>query len=744
MEKVVDFFTWLWERILHFFYWPLLFLRILFFPLSKITFVIIILLLGFYAICINDQGQDMMASFTATSILKPDNWYLRFFELFVLFWAISIWNVARVLLTAANLTSIIEAGIDKDRLNKLQLQEVVKANDLMVVTIDKMYSKYLQIAIIWYPRILAMIPYFIFYYGYQKQAKAFQSEFPINIIIMMLIAVGHFLYMLLRRRIVSLFVMKKYQTSNEPRETVSEEKNLFKALKKERVFWNTILTVIMVLVMFIYASYAATSTPEQGGKPGLIVLTGLTFYTLVGLVINYISNRVRFSFFLLVILISVFIFFDRNNNHTIQTLNSDNDLSLLNKRNMLTDSAYADYWLSKKFPNTSSFDTCTVYVIAAEGGGIRNCYWTYNVLTRLQSEKPGFYDKTFAVTGVSGGSIGLGFYYSFKYFYDQNRDKIKDSASFFKKLDTIASSDYLSAVTYSFLFQDLFQRFLPFPIESWDRSKKLANSFDAGFSSRFNIETCNLSTNYLQMWSNQNQAYKYPVILYNTILNEDGLKAIFAPFALSDTYFPGAVDILYEINQSVPIKEAMTSSARFPLLTAPGVIKRYDQVKRKDTSVIGHISDGGGFENTGIHTAMQTAKLLSERIKAQGLEEKIKVKVIYIGTGSSDFEIMNSIPAAKRNYSTPITKGYEVAWLSGGVNTIFGWMRSSYNYTVRIDSNYRLLQFRLNIKDDSSKHQLPLGWFLSDTSRALIRSQLTNSLRYTTINTNLNEFKKLK
>lgn len=493
--------------------------------------------------------------------------------------------------------------------------------------------------------------------------------------------------------------------------------------------------------MFIYSIWAASSQPEQNGKPGLIVITSLTFYTLIGLVINYAINRVKVPLFFIAVLVSTLVFFNWNNNHAIQTLVSSGDMKMLEDRNAINDVEYADYWLSKRFPDTALSYTTTLFVVAAEGGGIRNCYWTYSVLSKLQKIKPDFIDRTFAVTGVSGGSIGLGFFYYSRYIFDKHRNKIKDSTLFFTQLDTIASSDYLSRVTFGFLFPDLIQRFLPFPIESWDRSKMLANSFDDGFSKRFNIGKNLLSENYLSIWSDTSMAYKYPVVLYNTILNEDGMKAVFSPFRLSDSYYPDVVDLLLEINQSVPIKEAMTSSARFPIITAPGLLKRYDALQRKDTSRIGHISDGGGFENTGIQTAQQTARLLRDRIIAKRYKGQIKVKVIYIGSGLTPIEIPDQIPADKRKLSKTINKRYEIAWLPGAVNTIFSWMKSAHNENIRIDSNYRLLQFGLAIKDDSTKHQLPLGWYLSDTSRLLIKSQLNDATLNPQLRANLDRFK---
>lgn len=738
MARVFDYFDFLWKKIIWLSYWPLLVLRIIFFPLSKLSFVVFILFLGYYAICINDQGKDLMAAFTSKSIF--DDAYLQLFELFILFWAIATWNVARILLAAANLKSIIESEVSPDRLEKMGVAKLIDRRNMTLVYIDATYQKWLKVANDWFPRILAMVPYIIFFIGYQQQAKTFKANNPENLLIIGIIAVFHFLYICFRRRISAWILKKDPASFKSGAEILTEEKDLRKAVKKSRVMWNTVLTVMMVAVMFIYARWAANDAPGSNGKPGLIVITALTVYTLIGLLINYTINRVRVPLFLLAILVAILIFFNWNNNHSIQTLTGEDDIAMLEKRKTISDMAYADYWLAKKFPEVSDSTTKTVFIVAAEGGGIRNCYWTYSVLSKLQKEKPAFYDRTFAVTGVSGGSIGLGFYYNFRHYAEKHDSSLLTELNY-QKLDTISRSDYLSRVTYGFLFPDLLQRFLWFPVESWDRSKMLANSFDDGFSHRLNRRNL-LSENYLDMWSDTADAYKYPVVLYNTILNENGMKAVFAPYDLSDTYYPDVVDILAEINQSVPIKEAMTSSARFPLLTAPGLLKRYDPKQGKDTSRIGHISDGGGFENTAIQTAQQTARLLGDRYKAKGYKGRLIVRVIYIGTGVSSYEIDEGSPARKKTYKKAFNKDYEVAWLYGGVNTLFGWMKSSHNQSIRINPDYKLLQFRLTIKDeDSTKHQLPLGWFLSDASRTLIRNQLNDKMMNPLVKSSYNTFK---
>ena len=551
-------------------------IRACLFPLFKIPFVLIIILAGYYALNINDQGQDMMASFTEVSIFT--NLYLKLFVFFLICWAISIWNVSRALLSAANLEKLVESEIEEDQIKDDNLKKLIKAKGWVVATINPAYKKAMVFMIEWTPRIWALSPYVIFIFAYHQQSKALSSTFYENTIVIIIVTIIHMLYMIFRRRLWNKLFQKNsnYSIQNKEKEySLKEEKKLLIALKKSGILINTVLTLLMTAIMFIYSIIAANDYPGAKGMPGLIILSGFTFYTLIGLILNFLKNKFRIPIFLLLALFAIFIASNYNNNHSIQTLYTNQDSIMMEYRNKLTDSAYCDNWLTQKLINgiLDSNLKQTIFIVAAEGGGIRNCFWTYRVLSKLQALDSNFYDRTFAATGVSGGSIGIGFYYNYLHFSDSLKNGRFAPTGDSTKIDSICSADYLSRVTFGFMFPDLLQRFIPFNIENWDRSKFLSNSFDDGFSNYFTKANKKyLSENYLKMWSDTLNAFRYPALLFNTIFNEEGVKAIYSPYRLSDTYYANAMDLLFETKRSVPMKESMVSSARFPILTGPGLI----------------------------------------------------------------------------------------------------------------------------------------------------------------------------
>jgi F0F1-type ATP synthase assembly protein I len=437
-----------------------------------------------------------------------------------------------VLLSAANLKRLVEAEVDPSTV--LPEGEQLKAG-LVIASIDPNYKKIIEHLIKWVPRLLALIPYLIFIVAYVKENS---WENPFNIIIVMLIGIAHFLIIVFRRPVIKKVMSSKKAGKNnsvaaEEKRAYSweGEKNVWNAVRTSSVFSNTIITVIMAICVFIYAIAAAFSSPTDPGRPGLIILSSLIVYTLLGLVINLYVNRYRVPVFIILVLFAVFIASPRNENHSVQMLNNPADTKMIIDRKV--DSVYCSEWIDNKMKK-GIYDTSkqsTIFLIAAEGGGIRSCYWTYLVLQKLQNLQPSFYDHTFAATGASGGSMGLGFYYSYIY---HNKNKLNSSKFLLSgddsaQLDAICSGDYLSRVTYGFLYPDLIQRFIPWPIESWDRAKYMANSFDDGFSGKFIPRRGNLlSRNYQEMWSGTD-AYDHPALLFNSTYAERGSKAIFSP-----------------------------------------------------------------------------------------------------------------------------------------------------------------------------------------------------------------------
>ncbi|MGC8644145.1 MAG: hypothetical protein ACP5XB_30160, partial [Isosphaeraceae bacterium] len=70
-------------------------------------------------------------------------------------------------------------------------------------------------------------------------------------------------------------------------------------------------------------------------------------------------------------------------------------------------SEHIDHWLeARRGPIQTAADRYPVFIVSAEGGGIRAACWTAGVLCALQDSEPQFADHVLGISSVSGGSLG--------------------------------------------------------------------------------------------------------------------------------------------------------------------------------------------------------------------------------------------------------------------------------------------------------------------------------------------------
>ena len=699
-KKIITFLRSLKET----FATPLMWTRCWFFILTRIPFLFLLLAMGCFGFILNDQGKDLMIAFGKVSPLHP---YLLSFVFLLIIWSGILWYVARIVLTSANLRRIVDKEVKLDE--SLTKTDSAITHSLkegyIVVSIDSWYRRSIQGIAKVAPRILAAAPYVIFLVGFYT-VNGFEKKlnFWIKIIAVLLIGVAHVTYLCYRTVIFKDKSLPDIKSTDRFR--VEELRSPVEVIKLQRLQKTTKYIIPVIFIgSFLYAWITARSVPSLEGKPGLIILCGLIFYSIVGLLMDYISNWLKFPFFLLMLIIMLFVSLPFNNNHTVQITPDEQAITKINQR--IQDSVYFKEWLEYKLTSNqlkSKGDTIPVYIMAAEGGGIRACYWTEQVLKQLHLLYPELYKNTFAVTGASGGTVGLGFFYNYIYQQAGNDISLLSKKEFYSSLDTIAASDFLSGVTYGFLFPDLWQRTIPWPVESFDRAKFLNKAFGSAFKEHTtysdNSKPSILDQSLLTS-SEQTTRFNYPVILYNSLFVEQGQKAIFAPYKLSATYYSDVLDIFDSTKVLVPVTEAMVSSARFPVITPPGLLKKSSGEK------LGHLVDGGYFENTAIQTAQQTAIMIKRISRTMNMGGKKVVPVI----------ISFQYGSGNQKAVDPLGWNYEAAPVKGGINTLFRWIRGANNITITLDSEMKSIDFRLPkyIGDN-----IPLGWYLSESSRKLI------------------------
>ena len=172
----------------------------------------------------------------------------------------------------------------------------------------------------------------------------------------------------------------------------------------ERMRWLWLVCALLLLISCI----SNTAVQTLGTIPvALIALAGWTAFVVNFLVVPTWRYR-WFSLFTLVVLAwpallgLLWSLFRIPDNHVVREALKPSSVPQVR---LDLDHAFQG-WLEKREAIRASQRPYPIVIVAAEGGGIRAGYWTAAILGGLQDKDPFFRCHVFAISGVSGGSVG--------------------------------------------------------------------------------------------------------------------------------------------------------------------------------------------------------------------------------------------------------------------------------------------------------------------------------------------------
>jgi hypothetical protein len=253
-------------------------------------------------------------------------------------------------------------------------------------------------------------------------------------------------------------------------------------------------------------------------------------------------------------------------------------------------------WLAPLQAACAGCPDVPVYLVAAEGGGIRAAYWTAGVLTHLQDGRPDFVRHLFAISGVSGGSVGATVFASLV------RDGAAAPLPCSGGMDgratlepcarAVLSRPFLTPTLAKMVTGDVAQWFLPVAFPAFDRARALEGSWMRAYRAATGRET--LAAPYLESWPGP--AAGLPALILNGTHVQTGRRVIATPFSWTSADIPDAYDQHLLLGADVPLATAMHNSARFSYVSPAGHLRTTAGEDR------GYVVDGGYFENSGAAT----------------------------------------------------------------------------------------------------------------------------------------------
>ena len=490
--------------------------------------------------------------------------------------------------------------------------------------------------------------------------------------------------------------------------------------------WVGLPGAFALLLFGLFAWDAAATAPALGTVT--VLLLAAAGWIALGSGADLLGMRYRFPVFTLLLVLAVAFSFG-NDNHAVRTLDAPQARAWSQRDNV---EAALREWLKyqTQHPAARARTEYPLFIVAAEGGGIRAAYWTANVLTAIQDENPCFAEQLFALSGVSGGSLGAAVFTAL--LADQHRDQPAarcdrdPAAPLAARAKGMLSEDFLAPAVAATLYPDLLQRLLPVTIARFDRARALETAWERAWHKHAGSQR--FAEAFDGLWQNHGDRW-LPALLLNSTWVETGKRLIASnlrvlPLPVESEALPEFADVedvhRFYGQRALPLSTAVHLSARFTYVSPAGALV-------KNGRIHGRAVDGGYFENSGTTSVLEILKVLGQLAKPGTGWDKVVPYVILISNEPVDLRYqdvrLDSAPTNKR--IKPFSAGNEVLsplltmLNTRGARGEHAMVTTSWH----VGSNH-FLHFGL-CRDGAVK--IPLGWVLSGAVRTAMDEQLRSN-----------------
>jgi hypothetical protein len=384
-----------------------------------------------------------------------------------------------------------------------------------------------------------------------------------------------------------------------------------------------------------------------------------------------------------------------------------------------------DKWLGAR-KDLAAYQTAgkpyPIYIVAAEGGGLYAAYQTTQFLTRLQDLCPGFAQHVFAISGVSGGSLGAAVFASMAAEQSARPSQpcARDSGGLGpleQRSHTVLSKDLLSPILWAALFPDFLQRFIPWPIGVLDRGRALDHVFERAWGRMGGARQENpFHKNFFDLCGASAEkclTNPIPMLALNMTNVETGMQMVLSPIDLGDTGPNAGSRKIYDFFTVVEpfdmrLSTAVGLSARFPWISPPGWYKFTDR-DGKRTKRLSFV-DGGYVDNSGVVTALGLALYINNLLATKTPRPNVEINVILVSALWAPFDKVEPPSGYSHGEVIPPVDAANNARQGRGFTT---------QYDAAVEE--RIGGLKVNeIGFYYDYYAPPVGWQLSDLSRRYV------------------------
>jgi len=483
-------------------------------------------------------------------------------------------------------------------------------------------------------------------------------------------------------------------------------------------FW---IAAGMAAVLFLMFTFALQATAPVIGSAAILLLAAACWIA-VGSVLDFIGMQRRVPVFLALLALAI-LFSAWNDNHAVRTL-AEPQLSAEKREDLR---AALRNWMDRQpYRPANAKDSYPMYVVNAEGGGIRAAYWSAMVLGRIQDANPCFADQLFSLSGVSGGSLGASVFVASLVEHRAAsgarscRDSHPGPFSIQSMAEDILGEDFLSPVAAAMLYPDLLQRLLPFPVPAFDRAVAIEQAWERAW--RIHAPGTDRLAQPLDRLYEDKKRWT-PALFLNATWVETGKRLIASNVRIIEPGAQESVDFVdvedaqrFFAPRSIALSGAAHMSARFTYVSPAGTMVKEGKVR-------GRVVDGGYFENSGATTTLEILKTLPLLARKDSRWAKVEPIVIHISNEPVDPSAGPATLAGARDNRS--VKPHR--WVNEVLSPLWAMLNARGARGV-----YARDALHWHVGDAGFLHfglcrlsaNIPLGWVLSQSTRDRMEKQL--------------------
>ncbi|NHZ95905.1 hypothetical protein [Massilia sp. CCM 8734] len=388
-------------------------------------------------------------------------------------------------------------------------------------------------------------------------------------------------------------------------------------IRFESLQQRTVLTVSIAIVLTFMLLFAVWMWPVEVTRlvsaPALLCFAFASWILFGDLVLTYYFKQARLPSMAALPLLLFVVFSLWNDNHQVTLLPAGpRDPPVI--RRPIDD--HLEAWLQTRVDSGALAPgrPFPLFVVAAEGGGIRAAYWAGMVLAKLQDDSEARFGRhLFALSGVSGGSLGSSAFAALV--ADAGASGLAGApcargardGAYQACMRKVLQRDFLSPTLGYAFYPDMLQRFLPFAIPAADRARAMEAAWAQGWESA--TGNPRFARRFDQLWAGDS-AMNVPSLLLNATLVDGGNRIIASDLTI-DGRFPDAYDALDPVLdlRRMSLATAVHNSARFSYISPAGTVSACHEGKAlvacapgRDRRPWGRVIDGGYFENSGVES----------------------------------------------------------------------------------------------------------------------------------------------